>query len=181
MKPIIELSDTNRFVVWESGFWNQDKNFGTGVLVAGPNGEELPVIFDRDPTKGLKHGLMLAEVGGFLVGAFVRVTDKTFVQIEVMKISGLNTPVVGGEITPKADTKNLYIGRMTIPPDTSLNEQQISKILAKLPKMAELPQAKRLVKLAIKKALTPLDEQGIFYGIPRQGSQTGRPKNYPED
>lgn len=164
MKPFFDISKSNGFTVWESGCWNEDKHFGYGILVAGPDGSPLQVIYDRDPTRNLKHALFYATAGILIAGCYSkRKGNKRSFDLEVIQIVGLNTAIVQGHPVPRYTDKKLFLSRKLVDIDTPIQE-----LIAEAPDLPSIPNLKELLELAVVKSLTPSSQQRIFYGVPRE-------------
>jgi hypothetical protein len=169
MKPIFDISKSNGFTVWESGCWNEEQHFGSGVLVAGPDGGKLNVIYDRDATRGLKHALFYAGIGELLIGSYVKDKGrKQVVDIEVVRINGLTTETVQGKPVPRYTGESLFLSRRLVEGLFKDTEKVIEELVKQVPDLPTIPDLKEIVSLAIQKSVTPPDQQRMFYGVPRE-------------
>lgn len=172
MQPRIDLSKNSRFTIWEAGGWNESKGFGSGLVVAGPNGEKLPVIYDINPRANLHQCCFVAEVGQVLVEAYIKKADTPIdgrdliVSLEIARIESITTQLVQGNAQPKVNLKTLWVHRAMA---TAKTAEAISDDYA-----ADADFYKEefhdLLELVIEKALTKPNSQRIFWGIPRATS-----------
>jgi hypothetical protein len=162
MQPILDISKKNAFTVWESGHWNRNKSFGVGILCAGPSGEQLQVIFDKNPKIFNKTALFSLELSNILIGSYVRESNGqlTF-DLEILRISSLEAPLVQGHPVPRFGSDILYLAkkRTTV--------EGIEDLLKDFEEIPSIPNAKELLSVAISKSLTEQSGQYIFWGIPR--------------
>lgn len=168
MKPRLDLSKTSRFSIWESGGWDSNSKRsigGSAIIVGGPNGEKLPICFDVNPKQYTTQCAFFADIGQVLAAAYLNQDDnkKINVSLELARIDQLTTDLVQGEAKPFAKLQTLWVHREMASPntlDTIYQSYDPSKESHRL-------EYQNLIKLAIKKAFTPLDEQYWFWGIPR--------------
>jgi hypothetical protein len=164
MKPTFDISNKQSFTVWESGCWQPELNFGSSVLVADIDSGKLQVIYDRAPTKNSLHALFYANVGGILAGSNVKKQgDQMLFHIDLVKIDSLTTVIKQGMAVPEAETTVLYLSRKLVDPSTAIRD-----MIDDMPNLPSLPNIKEMMELAILKSLTPLSQQKLFWGLPRQ-------------
>lgn len=165
MRPMLDISAKNSFTVWESGRWNEDKGYGSSILVAGPDSEPLPVIFEREPTQNVPHCLFYANVGCILAGSYVKhVPDQNrwLFTLEMVKIESLYTQQVQGHPVPRITDTVLYTKRVLV-----LDPNDTFELLKGFEQPQSLPHSRELMELAIQKSLLPAAEQRMFYGVAR--------------
>lgn len=168
MNPKFHISNSKSFTVWETGCWYPNRKNGSAIIVAGPQGEKLQVIYDADPLRTPMPALFFAEVGQVLAGARVRQNGNMLTyHLDLLRIKSLVVKQVQGRPVPTApDPDILYMSQKQTRVDTP-----IDKILEDVPDLPSLPNARELMYLAIEKAQTPLESQRVFYGIPRATEQ----------
>jgi hypothetical protein len=179
MKPRIDLTDKGSHAIWESGRWNQEQALGRSTLIAGPDGEKLSVVFDSDPKKTNFHYLFFANPQQVVANAFVRaqrVEGYTLpgafssykYDLELLRIDTLTNEIVQGASVPRATYSTLWTLRQFGSADfeemvdRSYNDSRIGYKRV----------YRDLVLEAIRKALTPAEDQRLFWGIPRNTSRT---------
>lgn len=151
--PKYDVTKQGNFAMWESGLWLPRTSGGFSVLVAGPNGEKLPVIFDR--SAGIHRYLMPITLGSMYVTATVEKSgpEEYRTKVCVYRITSLlrtadNKPEVEGEVL-------LEMSKM-------LTEEELLD-----PSFLEVPGHKELICAAIEKARTWEQQQRLFWGVPR--------------
>lgn len=171
MKPKIELTEQMNFAGWESGYYNPKYNVGNAVLIAGPEGEKLKVIFDRPASRLVyekHHFLFIMGVGNLIAQAVVNKVHrhggkpKYRVRLALNRVSALTTETVQDQQLPTADTTLLwaYQGEHESHQDV-MRLDYYSKVVG----FSEAHKA--LLQAALEKAFTPRDQQRLFWGEPR--------------
>lgn len=171
MQPKIELTDQLNFAGWESGNFNTKFNVGKSVLMAGPNGEKLKVIFDRPaarlPTEK-HHFLFIMEVGNLIAQAFInkvhRINRRPAYKVRVVlsRVTALTTEASQDRQLPiaKTEVRWAYQGEM-------FSEEEVRSLDYYRNVVGFSEAQKALLKAAVEKALTPREQQRLFWGEPR--------------
>lgn len=168
MKPILDISTKGSFTVWESCVWREA--FSSSVLVAGPDTSKLNVIYDKDPTRSSTHSLFYANVNNVLAGCFISKRDSRrsldSVRVELMRIEGLTTKLVQDQNVPNAALVPIFLA--SVPMIVEYDKEPDFKTLLKTwSDRPSLPNARELMENAIRKAMTPPEQQKLFWGVPR--------------
>lgn len=164
MKPRIDISAKQRFTIWESGNWNDKENIGRATLVAGPDGERLPVIFDTNPEKYVFQYLFFADVDQVVAMVFVRNRGEHFqYDISMSKIVNLTTKNVQGNPVAHANMESLFKLKESGSADfIPMLERAYNK-----DRMGYKETYAELLKQAVTKAFTKAQEQHLFWGVSR--------------
>jgi hypothetical protein len=169
MQPRIDISRNNRFTIWEGGGWAEKKGFGTGMIIAGHDGNKLQVVFDVNPTQNVHQCCFFAEIGQVVCEAFVKPADQVIdgknlmVSIELVTIKSLSTRLVQGKAKAKAEFETKWVYRAQARASSAIELAEAYKVDNEFFK----PELYNLIKLAIEKALTPPEQQRVFWAIPR--------------
>jgi hypothetical protein len=168
MKPRIDISNQNNLTIWESGRWNEKQNVGRAILVAGPEGEKLNVVYECDPTGATNyHYLFFANAEQIVASAYIKKLDDNRYKydLELSSIVSLTTNAIQGESVASAKLKSLWTLKQ-IGKDTNFSPL-IDKSYT--PDRLGFRKAYRdLLMSTVQKALTPSEKQKLFWGIPRQ-------------
>lgn len=156
--PKFDVTKQGNFAIWESGCWLPRNQGGFSILVAGPNGEKLPVIFDR--TSGIHRYLLPVTLGCMYVGVTVDKQDEEnyYLRVTLKKIDKLVRDSTSG----KAEMASMD-GQVMFDLTTVCNKEQLDNV--------EVPGFKDFVQAAISKATTEQEEQTLFWGVPRVREQ----------
>jgi hypothetical protein len=170
MKPRIDLGRTSRFIIWEGGGWDGKKKIpsGTAIIVAGPDGEKLPICFDVNPKMYATQCAFFANVGQTLAAAYVTPSGTQFnVSLELARIEALTTDLVQGEAKVRPVLKTLWVHQELVDPT------DIYEVFNRYDptKDSHRPEYQNLIKVAVNKSCTPLDQQSFFWAIPRNAAQ----------
>lgn len=167
MKLKIDISRHSQFTIWELGGWNPGYQFGTSSIIAGPKGEPLQVIYERDPTKNLLHFLFFAKTGMIAATCYVKqAPDGYAFTLSLGRITELRTELVQGQPRAKADVETLFACRKDVEDTTNLES-----LLDGVEFPASVPNARELMLHAINKALRPASDQKLFWGVARQTAE----------
>lgn len=173
MKPRIDISKTSRFIIWEGGGWDGKKKqrqpSGSAIIVAGPDGEKLPICFDVNPTMYSTQCAFYANINQMLVAAYVTSEGMSFnITIELARIEELTTDLVQGEAVAKPKLKTLWVHRELVAP------AEVYEVYRKYDptKDGNRLEYQNLIEVAVNKACTPLDQQSFFWAIPRPQRET---------
>lgn len=171
MKIRLDLTKTNRFMVWEAGGLDTNRKMPicSSVIVAGPDGEKLKIAFDVNPRENITQCAFFAEIGQVLAACYVTYIPglvngpQRNVTLELARIEQLTTDMVQGEAKAVPVLQTLWVHRELIDVDKVLdvvNRYDASKD-------GHRDTYKNLLKVAVEKALTPLIDQHFFWAIPR--------------
>ncbi len=167
MKPRIELSDKGNATIWESGSWLESQHTGRGCLVAGPEGEPLQVIYDKNPQTANFQFLFFANPNQVVATAFVRTMpggQKKY-DLTLSRIKALTTDLVQGEPVLRTDLDTLWTLKQIIPANADIH-RYIEKSYEPT-RLGYKSIYKDLIFAAVDKATTPGDKQRLFWGTPR--------------
>jgi hypothetical protein len=167
MKPRIELSDKGNPTIWESGSWQKPTGIGRGCLIAGPNGEKLQVIFDKNPQTANFQFLFFANPEQVIATAFVRDVPPNQMKYDLTlsRIKALTSDIVQGESVLKAELETLWTLKQIVPKHTQVHQLIESSYLPN--RIGYKDVYKDLILAAVDKAMTPSTRQKLFWGIPR--------------
>ena len=172
MKPRIDLSRKSRFIIWESGGWDGTTNkrspSGSALVIGGPDGEKLPICYDVNPRRNVYQCAFFANIGQMIAAAFVTTENAKFnVSLELARIEELTTEMVQGTATPAPKLKMMWIHRELV------DGENVHEVYKKYDPEKEFhrPEFQNLLKVAVTKACTPLDEQSFCWAIPRPVKQ----------
>lgn len=162
----IELTNSKNFAAWEGGAFNPQLHRGDTVLLAGPDGEKLNVIFNSDVTKRLKHALYVLETGHLVAEAHInRTRNRTYkVRINLSKITRLYTETIQGHPVPKADMETIWMCQR----DFATADEMLELKDYKPSELGYREEYHLLMKAALEKALVNKEEQRVFWGNPRR-------------
>lgn len=169
MKARVDLSNSNRFTVWESGGWAEAKGFGSAVIVAGPQGEKLPVIYDVNPQQNVHQCCFMAEIGNILCESYIKKADQPvdgkdlILSLELARIDTVTTALVQGVAQPRLTLKTLWVHREMA---TRATAMQVAESYTQDTEFYR-DEYLNLVKLAIEKSLLPGPKQRFFWAIER--------------
>lgn len=151
--PKYDVTKQGNFAMWESGLWLPRTSGGFSVLVAGPNGEKLPVIFDR--SSGIHRFLMPITLGCMYATATVEKCgpEDYRIKVSVWRITSM---------LRTADNKPEVDGEVLMEMSKIIKEEELLN-----PAQLEVPGHKDLICAAIEKARTWEQQQKLFWGVPR--------------
>lgn len=167
MKPRIELSDKGNATIWESGSWQPSQGIGRGCLVAGPEGEALQVIFDKNPATANFQFLFFANPNQVIATAFVRevIPGQTKYDLVLSRLKALETDYVQGEPTLRPELETLWSLKQIVPRTTQVH--QLVEASYRGDRIGYKEVYKELILAAVEKATTPGTGQRLFWGTPR--------------
>jgi hypothetical protein len=171
MKPRIELSDKGNPTIWESGSWQKPQGIGRGCLVAGPEGEKLQVIFDKNPQTANFQYLFFANPTQVIATAFVRDVPPGQLKYDLTlcRLKALTTDIVQGEGVLKAEFDTLWTLKQIVPKATQVHQLVEASYLPSRLGYKEV--YKELILAAVEKATTPASRQKLFWGTPRNSDR----------
>lgn len=171
MKPRIELSDKGNPTVWESGSWQSSAGIGRGCLIAGPEGEKLKVIFDKNPQTANFQFLFFANPNQVIATAFVRDVPpgQTKYDLTLSRIKALTSDIVQGESVLKAELETLWTLKQIVSKNTQVHQLVEASYLPN--RIGYKDVYKELILAAVDKAMTPSTRQKLFWGVPRNPDQ----------
>lgn len=166
MKPRIDISNQNSFTIWESGAWNEKKNIGRSTLIAGPNGEQLQVIYDSSPVRSNFHFLFFAGASQVVATAFVRKKSNDLFEydLSLSRINSLSTETIQGSPVARANMDVLWLLKEAGPKQfDAMIERSYNK-----ERIGYKETYHTIITQAVMKALTKPEEQKLFWGTPRE-------------
>jgi hypothetical protein len=162
---LVEQTQSLSYAMWEEGGLNPLVGNGYATLVAGPNGEKLKVIYDKNPQKNRAHNLYVLDIGHLVSKARIRhLSDKTVgVDLHLLKVDMLYSENVQGHPVPKARVTPIWSMKTVAPHD------DVDRVLKEYNSdtLGYAPEVKELLAATLTKAMTPFEEQKMFWGIPR--------------
>lgn len=167
MKPRIELSDKGNATIWESGSWQASQGIGRGCLIAGPEGEPLQVIFDKNPQTANFQFLFFASPNQVIATAFVRTVHPGQIKYDLTlsRLKALTSDIVQGESVLRADLETLWTLKQIVPKTTQVHQMVEASYLPA--RLGYKDAYKELILAAVEKAITPGTGQKLFWGLPR--------------
>jgi hypothetical protein len=167
MKPRIELSDKGNATIWESGSWQPSQGIGRGCLIAGPEGEPLQVIFDKNPQTANFQYLFFANPNQVIATAFVRRVhpDQTKYDLTLSRLKALTSDIVQGESVLRPELETLWTLKQIVPKTTQVHHLVEASYVPD--RLGYKETYKELVLAAVEKASTPGSGQRLFWGVPR--------------
>lgn len=167
MKPRIELSDKGNATIWESGSWQANQGIGRGCLIAGPEGEHLQVIFDKNPQTANFQYLFFASPNQVVATAFVRKVQpgQTKYDLTLSRLKALTTDIVQGEGVLRADLETLWTLKQIV--SSSMQVHHLVEASYLPDRVGYKDVYKELILAAVEKATTPGTGQRLFWGTPR--------------
>jgi hypothetical protein len=171
MKPRIELSDKGNPTIWESGSWQKPQGIGRGCLIAGPEGEKLQVIFDKNPQTANFQYLFFANPNQVIATAFVKDVPPNQIKYDLTlsRIKALTSDIVQGESVLKAELETLWTLKQIVPKTTQVHQLVEASYLPS--RIGYKNVYKEIMLAAVEKAMTPSAHQKLFWGTPRNADR----------